>query len=173
MVFPFGNGSYCGACIRVKGERDVAVFRVTEHCAEADCGTKAKILLTPKAMLRVSGRSSGYSSVTWEIVECPNMSSNLQYRITAQSMPFFISFQVLNPRYPVIQVEVNTRAGFVIAKPNLSKSFTATGSILIPLEIRITDVNGSKVIDTIPNPNLELEIQKGTVQLPLCFPKFN
>ncbi len=170
IVLAQPNGAYCGACIQVTGPAGTGVFRITEVCPESACGKKEKIMLSPRAFQRITGREHGRETLRWQYTACPETMSKIQYRMTLQTLPYFLSFQVLNPRYVVSRVEVNTTDGYLKATPNLAKSFFVSGRIVEPVQIRIIDVNGSVITDTLPDPRLLLEPQDTNVRLPNCIP---
>jgi expansin (peptidoglycan-binding protein) len=171
LVLATPSGKYCGACVEATGSVGTAVFRVIDHCSEADCGRIATLNLTGPAMLRVTGTTSGVRPIMWKFVECPGSEPNvLQYRVTRETFPWFFMFQILNPRYMIATVHVRTRTGIVRATPNLANSFYVSGEIVEPVQIRITDINGSDITDTFSSARLVGSIQNGTQQLPRCNP---
>jgi expansin (peptidoglycan-binding protein) len=171
IILPTVSGAHCGACVHVAGPTGNAIFRVTEMCEEAVCGTSDKINLSRKAFLRVTGREGGRATLRWKFTPCPETLSKMQYRVTNHSMPFFVSFQILGTRYPVSRVEVKTATGYVKASYSMSKSFTAVGRIVEPVQFKMVDMNGSEITDILPNPRLSRELQDARVRFPTCIPK--
>lgn len=156
----------CGSCMEVTGNKGSVVVMVEDVCPDCPPG---QLDLSRVAFSEIAGIDAGIADVTWRNVPCP-VSGGIRYFFSNGSNPYYIDLQIRNTRYAVASVEMKNNGGnFTVMQRQNYNSFTLTPAITpaeSPFGIRVTDIAGNVITETIPFI-AGSEIQ-GASQFPLC-----
>lgn len=162
----YQGSAACGRCARVTGPLGTVTVRIVDQCPTCAAND---LDLTPSAFAAIGTPSNGIEPVTWQVVDCP-VSGPIAFLFQG-SNPFFLKLQVRNHRYGVAGMAIQTGATYA-PMTRVSDNFfqyAPGSSILFPINLRLTDVNGAAIDDTITGagPVNDVVIQ-GTAQFPFC-----
>ncbi|WP_145332495.1 expansin EXLX1 family cellulose-binding protein [Paenibacillus xylanexedens] len=141
------KAALAGAYLEVQGPKGKTVVYVTDLYPE---GASGALDLSPNAFNQIGDPQAGKINISWKVVKAP-IEGNVSYRIKEGSSQWWAAIQVRHHKYPVLKFEVKQKNGSWL---NLEKQdynhFLGTGLGKEELSIRITDIRGKVVYDTIP-----------------------
>ncbi len=141
------QSALAGAYLEVQGPKGKTVVYVTDLYPEAAPGA---LDLSPNAFSKIGDMSAGKINIQWKVVKAP-ISGNFTYRIKEGSSQWWAAIQVRNHKYPVMKFEVNKNGTWVDLPKTAYNHFLSTQQLgTQPLQVRITDIRGISVYDTIP-----------------------
>ncbi|MCP1307438.1 expansin EXLX1 family cellulose-binding protein [Paenibacillus tyrfis] len=141
------QAALAGAYLEVTGPKGKTVVYVTDLYPEAAPGA---LDISPNAFSKIGDMSAGKINIQWKVVKAP-ISGNFTYRIKEGSSQWWAAIQVRNHKYPVMRFEVNKNGTWIDLPKAPYNHFVSTQQLgTQPLKIRITDIRGISVIDTIP-----------------------
>jgi len=151
--------TFCGDCYSVTGPKGTAVVRIIDYCdtSAGQCGlnVEPQWTLNVEPFIVIAGSTGvGSCKATWNgPVACP-VTGSLVYTGLSGTNVWYVSIRVANHRYPLKTVE--------FSNPGLGGNFTninryggnqwyynPTTQQQWPFTIRVTDVVGNVVTDTI------------------------
>jgi expansin len=161
------KAALAGAYLEVQGPKGKTTVYVTDLYPE---GASGALDLSPNAFNLIGDPKVGKIDISWKVVKAP-VEGNVSYRIKEGSSQWWAAIQVRNHKYPVLKLEVKQKDG---TWRNLEKQdynhFLGTGLGKDKLNIRITDIRGQVLNDTIPalpeNGSGGAYIVPGNVQFP-------
>lgn len=159
----YDGAAACGACAEVDGPNGSVTVRIVDRCPGCEDGD---IDLSQQAFERIAPLAAGRVVVSWRFVPCA-VDGPLSYRIKEGSSQFWVAIQVRNHRHAIARLEAE-RDGAWSAIPRESYNYfvQAGGLGPGPLHLRVTDVYGFAVEDTIELG--DAVIRTGASQLPAC-----
>ncbi|WP_145149924.1 expansin EXLX1 family cellulose-binding protein [Paenibacillus xylanexedens] len=141
------KAALAGAYLEVQGPKGKTTVYVTDLYPE---GASGALDLSPNAFNLIGDPKAGKINISWKVVKAP-IQGNVSYRIKEGSSQWWAAIQVRNHKYPVLKFEVKQKDGTWL---NLEKQdynhFLGTGLGKEKLNIRITDIRGQVLNDTIP-----------------------
>ncbi|OMG51532.1 Expansin-YoaJ [Paenibacillus macerans] len=140
------NAALAGAYLEVEGPLGKTTVYVTDLYPE---GASGALDLSPNAFAKIGNRIDGKINIKWKVVEAP-ITGNVQYRIKEGSSQWWAAIQVRNHKYPVLKMEVLQNGTWVNLEKQPYNHFLGTGLGTKDLTIRITDIKGQTLTDTIP-----------------------
>ena len=163
----YQGSAMCGRCARVTGPLGTVTVRVVDQCPTCAAND---LDLTPAAFAAIGTPANGVEPVSWEIVECP-VSGPVAFLFQG-SNPFFLKLQVRNHRYGVAGMSIGVGAAMYTPMTRVSDNFfqyTPGSSIPFPISLRLTDVNGAVLNETIAGPGPVNDVViPGAGQFPFC-----
>ncbi|WP_110460342.1 expansin EXLX1 family cellulose-binding protein [Ruminiclostridium sufflavum] len=162
------NSSLAGAYLEVEGPAGKTVVYVTDRYPE---GANGALDLCPISFGKIGDMLAGKIDIKWRIVKAP-VTGNLSYRIKEGSSQYWAEIQVRNHKYPVLKMEYYKNGEWINMEKQLYNHFHGEQMGTEPLQIRITDILGQSVTDTLPALPGAIEaessayIVSGNVQFP-------
>ncbi|WP_394687549.1 expansin EXLX1 family cellulose-binding protein [uncultured Xanthomonas sp.] len=139
------QAALAGAYLQVQGPRGTVTVYVTDLYPEgADCGLD----LSPNAFAAIGDTSAGRIPIRWQVVAAP-VTGNVVYRIKEGSSQYWAAIQVRNHRYPVVKFEYRKNGDWVSLPKTAYNHFVGEQMGAQLLEIRLTDIRGQVVTDTL------------------------
>ncbi|NYF20811.1 expansin (peptidoglycan-binding protein) [Xanthomonas sp. JAI131] len=134
-----------GAYLQVQGPRGTATVYVTDLYPEGgDCGLD----LSPNAFAAIGDMSAGHLPISWKVVAAP-IDGNVVYRIKEGSSQYWAAIQVRNHLYPVVKFEYKKDGAWVSLPKMPYNHFVGEQMGAQLLEVRLTDIRGQVVTDTL------------------------
>jgi len=161
------NAALAGAYLEVQGPngKKTTVY-VTDEYPEAP---KGALDLCPTSFAKIGNMSAGKININWHIVKAP-ITGMFSYRIKEGSSPYWAAIQVRNHKYPVVKMEFLKGSAWVNMEKMPYNHFLGNNMGTGSIKIRITDIRGISVTDTITalpqNGSSPAYIIPGHVQLP-------
>ncbi len=93
--------------------------------------------------------AQGRIPVQWKVVSAP-VSGNLIYRVKKGSSGWWAAIQVREHRYPVLKLEICQDGTWLNLPKRNYNYFVGTRLGNQPLSMRMTDIRGQTLIDTLP-----------------------
>lgn len=141
------QAALAGAYLEVQGPKGKTVVYVTDLYPE---GAPGALDLSPNAFAKIGDMSAGKIDIQWKVVKAP-IQGNVTYRIKEGSSQWWAAIQVRNHKYPVLKMEVCKSGTWVNLEKMPYNHFVSTQQLgTAPLKVRITDIRGKTVTDTIP-----------------------
>ncbi|CAE6696881.1 hypothetical protein CFBP1159_03180 [Xanthomonas arboricola pv. corylina] len=166
MNFGGVRAALAGAYLEVTGPKGKAVVYVTDLYPE---GASGGLDLSPNAFAAIGDTVQGRIPISWKIVRAPT-TGNVQYRIKEGSSRWWAAIQVRNHAYPVVKFEVKQGSSWKSLQKMDYNHFLGEQLGNQPLSIRITDIRGKAILDTIPalpeDGNKPVYFEPGHVQFP-------
>ncbi|MBP1309746.1 expansin EXLX1 family cellulose-binding protein [Paenibacillus sp. FSL H7-0442] len=160
------KAALAGAYLEVQGPKGKTTVYVTDLYPEGPSGA---LDLSPNAFNLIGNQLDGKINISWKVVKAP-VSGNVSYRIKEGSSQWWAAIQVRNHKYPVLKMEVQQNGQWLNLEKQDYNHFLGTNLGKQPLKIRITDIRGAVLNDTIPalaeNGTGQAYIVKGNVQFP-------
>ncbi len=162
------NASLAGAYLEVEGSNGKTVVYVTDRYPEGAVGA---LDLCPTSFGKIGDMLAGKIDIKWHVVKAP-IAGNFSYRIKEGSSQYWAEIQVRNHKYPVLKMEYYKNGEWINMKKQLYNHFHGEQMGAEPLQLRITDILGQVVIDTLPALPETIEagstayIVPGNVQFP-------
>lgn len=166
MNFGGVRAALAGAYLEVTGSKGKTVVYVTDLYPE---GASGGLDLSPNAFAAIGDTVQGRIPISWKIVRAPT-TGNVQYRIKEGSSRWWAAIQVRNHAYPVVKFEVKQGSSWKSLQKMDYNHFLGEQLGNQPLSIRITDIRGKAILDTIPalpeDGNKPVYFEPGHVQFP-------
>jgi expansin (peptidoglycan-binding protein) len=170
---PYDYNSYgiqaalAGAYLEVTGEKGTTVVYVTDLYPE---GAPGALDLCPTSFGKIDEMSKGKIDITWRVVAAP-VTGNVSYRIKEGSTTSWLAVQVRNHRYPVLKMECFKNNTWVDMEKMHWNHFVIDNVDSTTPRIRITDIRGYVLEDTIESIPVSGDTQpayivEGNVQFP-------
>jgi expansin (peptidoglycan-binding protein) len=160
------KAAMAGAYLEVKGAKGSTIVYVTDLYPEGAAGA---LDLCPTSFAKIGEMSAGKINIQWHVVKAP-ITGNFSYRIKEGSSQWWAAIQVRNHKYPVLKMEYYSNGKWIAMEKMQWNHFVGTNMGTSPLNVRITDIRGKVVTDTLPalpaNGVSAAYIIKGNVQLP-------
>ncbi|RDU24074.1 Expansin-YoaJ [Anaerosacchariphilus polymeriproducens] len=139
------KAALAGAYLEVKGPKGRTIVYVNDLYPEA---TKGGLDLCPTSFAKIGDMSAGKINVNWRIVKAP-ISGNVSYRIKEGSSQYWAAIQVRNHKYPVLKMEYLKDGQWINMEKTEWNHFISTNMGTRPVKIRMTDINGNTITDTL------------------------
>lgn len=139
------KAALAGAFLEVEGPNGTTVVYVTDLYPE---GADGALDLSPNAFAKIGDMEAGIIDVRWRMTKGP-VEGNFTYRIKEGSSQWWAAIQVRNHKYPVMKMEYYRNGEWVELEKMEYNHFVGTHLGTEALEIRITDIRGESVTDTI------------------------
>ncbi|PZD93120.1 Expansin-YoaJ [Paenibacillus sambharensis] len=160
------KAALAGAYLEVQGPKGKTVVYVTDQYPE---GAPGALDLSPNAFAKIGDMKAGKINIKWRVVKGP-VKGNFTYRIKEGSSQWWAAIQVRNHKYPVLKLEVYKDKRWISLEKTEYNHFVGTGLGTAKLKVRITDIRGKSVTDTIQalpaNGTSTAYLVPGSVQLP-------
>jgi expansin (peptidoglycan-binding protein) len=160
------KAALAGAYLEVKGPKGRTTVYVTDLYPE---GSSGALDLSPNAFNQIGNQIDGKINISWKVVKAP-VTGNVSYHIKEGSSRWWAAIQVRNHKYPVLKLEVQQNRKWINLEKQDYNHFLGTNLGKKSLNIRITDVRGVVLTDTLPalaeNGVGKAYIVKGNVQFP-------
>ncbi|WDM74852.1 expansin EXLX1 family cellulose-binding protein [Xanthomonas sp. NCPPB 1638] len=160
------KAALAGASLEVTGPKGTATVYVTDLYPE---GASGGLDLSPNAFAAIGNMADGRIPISWKVVRAP-VSGNVQYRIKEGSSRWWAAIQVRNHAYPVVKFEVKQGTTWKSLQKMDYNHFLGEQLGNQPLVIRITDIRGKTITDTLAalyeNGSPQAYFQAGNVQFP-------
>lgn len=160
------KAALAGAYLEVQGPKGKTTVYVTDLYPEGPSGA---LDLSPNAFSQIGNMVDGKINISWKVIKAP-VTGNVSYRIKEGSSRWWAAIQVRNHKYPVLKMEVQQNGQWLKLEKQDYNHFLGTNLGNQPLKIRITDIRGVMLNDTIPalaeNGSGGAYIVKGNVQFP-------
>ncbi|WP_272695958.1 expansin EXLX1 family cellulose-binding protein [Xylella fastidiosa] len=135
-----------GAYLRVQGPKGSTTVYVTDLYPT---GSSGGLDLSPNAFASIGNMAQGRIPVQWKVVSAP-VSGNLIYRVKKGSSGWWAAIQVREHRYPVLKLEICQDGTWLNLPKRNYNYFVGTRLGNQPLSMRMTDIRGQTLIDTLP-----------------------
>jgi len=161
------DAALAGAYLEVQGPngKKTTVY-VTDLYPE---GANGALDLCPTSFAKIGNMSAGKININWHIVKAP-ITGMFSYRIKEGSSPYWAAIQVRNHKYPVVKMEFSKNNTWVNMRKMPYNHFLSENMGTGSIKIRITDIRGISVTDTISalpkSGDSPAYIIPGHVQLP-------
>lgn len=139
------KAALAGAYLEVEGPKGKTTVYVTDLYPE---GAPA-LDLSPNAFRKIGDMKDGKINIKWHVVKAP-IKGNFTYRIKEGSSQWWAAIQVRNHKYPVMKMEYYKDGKWINMEKMDYNHFVSTNLGTSPLKVRITDIRGKVVKDTIP-----------------------
>lgn len=154
------------AYLEVEGPKGKTTVYVTDLYPE---GAPGALDLSPNAFRKIGDMKDGKINIKWRVVKAP-IKGNFTYRIKEGSSRWWAAIQVRNHKYPVMKMEYYKGGKWINMEKTDYNHFVSTDLGTGSLKVRITDIRGKVVKDTIPklpeNGTSQAYMVSGKVQFP-------
>ncbi|MFA1726439.1 expansin EXLX1 family cellulose-binding protein [Xanthomonas nasturtii] len=140
------KAALAGAYLEVTGPKGKTTVYVTDLYPE---GASGGLDLSHNAFAAIGNMVDGRIPISWKVVRAP-ITGNVQYRIKEGSSRWWAAIQVRNHAYPVVKFEVKQGSTWKSLQKMDYNHFLGEQLGNQPLSIRITDIRGKVIADTIP-----------------------
>ena len=142
----YDNARACGAYLNVTGPGGTEMVVVTDRCPECVPG---QLDMSTQAFDPISGGSIGrIDKITWRLAS-PAGLGDVQFKVKEQSSQYWLSLQVRNHRNPIASLAIQVNGSWVTVPRQMYNYFEAEGFGAGPYTVRITDVYGQQLVDTV------------------------
>lgn len=160
------NAALAGSYLEVEGPKGKTTVYVTDLYPE---GANGALDLCPTSFAKIGNMVDGKINIKWHVVKAP-VKGMFSYRIKEGSNPYWAAIQVRNHKYPVVKMEFLKNGSWINMEKMPYNHFIGLNMGTGSIKIKITDIRGVSVTDTISNlpqyGNSEAYIVSGNVQLP-------
>ncbi|MFA0923649.1 expansin EXLX1 family cellulose-binding protein [Xanthomonas fragariae] len=160
------KAALAGAYLEVTGPKGKTTVYVTDLYPE---GASGGLDLSHNAFAAIGDMAKGRIPISWKVVRAP-ITGNVQFSIKKGSSRWWAAIQVRNHAYPVIKFEVKQGSTWKNLQKMDYNHFLGEQLGNQPLSIRITDIRGKTIFDTIPalpdDGNKAAYFEPGHVQFP-------
>lgn len=160
------NAALAGSYLEVEGPKGKTTVYVTDLYPE---GANGALDLCPTSFAKIGNMVDGKINIKWHVVKAP-ITGMFSYRIKEGSNPYWAAIQVRNHKYPVVKMEFLKNGSWINMEKMPYNHFVGLNMGTGSIKIKITDIRGVSVTDTISNlpqyGNSEAYIVPGKVQLP-------
>ncbi|MBE0343143.1 Expansin-YoaJ, partial [Paenibacillus sp. 28ISP30-2] len=140
------KAALAGAYLEVQGPKGKTTVYVTDIYPEGPSGA---LDLSPNAFNQIGNQIDGKINISWKVVKAP-VTGDVSYRIKEGSSRWWAAIQVRNHKYPVLKLEVQQNGQWLNLEKQDYNHFLGTNLGNQPLKIRITDIRGVGLNDTLP-----------------------
>ncbi|WP_115571925.1 expansin EXLX1 family cellulose-binding protein [Xanthomonas campestris] len=140
------KAALAGAYLQVTGPKGTTTVYVTDLYPE---GASGGLDLSHNAFAAIGDMVQGRIPISWKVVRAP-VTGNLQYRIKEGSSRWWAAIQVRNHAYPVVKLEVKQGSSWKNLQKMDYNHFLGEQLGDQPLTLRITDIRGKVLTDTLP-----------------------
>ncbi|WOB27071.1 MULTISPECIES: expansin EXLX1 family cellulose-binding protein [Xanthomonas] len=140
------KAAMAGAYLEVTGPKGKTTVYVTDLYPE---GASGGLDLSHNAFAAIGDMVDGHIPISWKVIRAP-VTGNVQYRIKEGSSRWWAAIQVRNHAYPVVKFEVKQGTTWKSLQKMDYNHFLGEQLGNQPLSIRITDIRGKAILDTIP-----------------------
>jgi expansin (peptidoglycan-binding protein) len=142
----YDNARACGAYLEVTGPGGTTMVEVTDRCPECVPG---QLDMSTQAFDRISGGAVGrIDQITWRLAS-PADIGPVEFKVKKESSQYWLSLQVRDHRNPIASLEVRVNGSWVTVPRQMWNYFEAEGLGPGPYTVRITDVYGEQLVDTV------------------------
>lgn len=160
------NAALAGAYLEVEGAKGKTIVYVTDLYPE---GATGALDLCPTSFAKIDDMVLGKINIKWRVIKAP-VNGNFNYRIKEGSSQWWAAVQVRNHKYPILKMEYYQNGQWINMEKMPYNHFLGNMMGTQALPIRITDIRGVVVQDTLPAlPTIsttEAYIVAGNTQLP-------
>lgn len=160
------KAALAGAYLEVEGPKGSTTVYVTDLYPDGAVGA---LDLCPTSFAKIGDIVDGKIDIKWHVVKAP-ITGNVSYRIKEGSSQWWGAIQVRNHKYPVLKMEYYKDGQWINMEKMEWNHFVSTNMGTDAIKIRITDINGSRVTDTLPklpdSGTSRAYIVPGNVQFP-------
>lgn len=161
------QAALAGAYLEVSGDKGSTIVYVTDLYPE---GAPGALDLCPTSFDKIGDMVKGKIDIKWHVVAAP-ITGNVSYRIKEGSTRAWLAVQVRNHKYPVLKMEYYENGTWIDMKKMPWNHFVAENLSTTSPKIRITDIRGYTLTDTIssipePGDTGPAYILEGNVQFP-------
>ncbi len=161
----FDHANVCGMCAHVSGPMGEVTVRVVDLCPECPSGN---LDLSPAAFMHLSPLSAGRIPITWQEVPC-DVSGPIVYHFKDGSNAYWTALQIRNHRHRIATVEAMVGGAWMpIERLDYNYFVDASGLGAGPYHLRVTDIHGHVVEDTMVPGGLDDADATASAQLAAC-----
>jgi len=145
-----GSGA-CGERIVVTGPKGTVSVRITDQCPEC---AEGNVDLSAQAFAQIADPAAGRVAISWQVVAA-DIQTPVQYRYKEGSSRFWTAIQVRNHRLPITQLDIlpSGSSSWIRVERTDYNYFVYPSQIASgPLQVRVTALGGTTLIDTLPEP---------------------
>ncbi len=158
----YANADYCGACIEIEGPIGSVRVKIIDRCPECQPGD---IDLSPEAFDQIAARIDGRVPISWTVVPCEVTGPVVMY-FKEGSTQYWTAIQIRNHKTPIATLAYYKDGQWInMPRERYNYFVEAGGTTITSFDIKITDIYGEEIIQTVNEIVAEVEIQ-GTEQLP-------
>ncbi len=139
------KSALAGAYLEVTGPKGSTIVYVVDLYPE---GADGACDLSPISFGKIGNMADGKIDIKWHIIKAP-ITGNFSYHIKEGSSPHWAAIQVRNHIYPVLKMEYYQDGNWINMEKTPWNHFIATNMGTTIPKIRITDIRGYTVLDTI------------------------
>ena len=156
----YAVAEYCGACIEIAGPNGKVKVKIIDRCPECQQGD---VDLSPEAFDQIGDRIDGRISISWIVVPCEVKGPIVLY-FKKGSTQYWTALQIRNHKTAISTVEYYRNGQWInMPRERYNYFVEPNGTRLATFDIRITDVYGEQIVQSINEIIAEAEIQ-GTEQ---------
>lgn len=145
----YDSAAACGTWVHLYGPRGDVIAFIDDECPECKEGD---IDLGPNTFEVIADRNLGRVPITWHYVSAPT-DGPLQYFWKDGTSQHHLEIQVRNHRYGITKLEMQTQTSEWIEltrEPyNFFRKFEGINREIGPYNIRVTDINGKVLVDSL------------------------
>ncbi|MGN0482132.1 MAG: expansin EXLX1 family cellulose-binding protein [Lachnospiraceae bacterium] len=141
----YDTAQMAGAFIEIKGPKGKVRALVSDELPE---GKKGDVDLNTDIFPMIAERSAGRVNITWKILPLPT-DEPVKYLIQKSSTQYWMQLQVRNHRYPIKKTEMKINGKYQTLKKENYNFYTIQAPGKGPYKIRLTDMYGQVLYDTI------------------------
>jgi expansin (peptidoglycan-binding protein) len=145
----YDSSAACGTWVQISGPRGDVITFIDDECPECKEGD---IDLGPRTFEVIADRSLGRVPITWHYVSAP-VDGPIQYFWKDGTSQHHLEIQVRNHRYGITKLEMQTQTSDWIEltrEPyNFFRKFEGINREIGPYNIRVTDINGTVLVDSL------------------------
>ncbi|MEC0600240.1 expansin ExlX [Bacillus spizizenii] len=140
------KAALAGSYLEVEGPKGKTIVYVTDLYPE---GARGALDLSPNAFRKIGDMKDGKINIKWRVVKAP-ITGNFTYRVKEGSSRWWATIQVRNHKYPVMKMEYEKDGKWINMEKMDYNHFVSTNVGTGSLKVRMTDIRGKVVKDTIP-----------------------
>jgi len=152
----YRGSAACGTCARVQSQGKTLDVEIGDLCPyqgnEMWCFPGSHhIDLSPDAFAFFADPGKGVLDIQWKYVPCA-VTGGLVYTFKKESTQYWAEVLVSNYPYEITKLEFLNKQGTYQSVPRMSYNYfqASSGMGPGPLKLRVTDIHGSTVEDTVP-----------------------
>jgi len=153
----YRNGAACGTCARVVAEGKTLDVEIGDLCPyqgnERWCFPGSHhIDLSPDAFAFFADPKRGALEIQWKYVPCA-VTGGIAYTFKAESTQYWAEVLVSNYPYEITKLEFMNKQGTYQSVPRMPYNYFQASTGMGgpgPYKLRVTDIHGSTVEDTVP-----------------------
>ena len=142
----YDTAAMAGAFIEITGPKGKIRALVSDELPE---GKKGDVDLNTDIFPYIAERSAGRVNITWKILPLPT-DEPVKYLIQKSSTQYWMQLQIRNHKYPIKKAEMKINGKYQKLKKENYNFYTIQNPGKGPYKIRLTDMYGQVLTDTIP-----------------------